>query len=273
MSLFSLTFGDTRPPVTTYNVELMLDEAGGVRRYLVAIDGDATNIKLARLICIEKGVDPFSVYEENDGVVTVDPFTVYTDGAMLRCNIPTGDVPSAITRLSHLSYHQYACVVDTRASGDMTLIPVGGGVIPAAHKYLTNAKVVVAPQSHVHQERILADIETHLRDLPREGVVIRTFEIGREEPCYLRGPSMGDPPVPESAVYYKNRWPRITQSRMVDAEPARTTVVTVIVSDGVLATAFYGPLAPREPDDVGMTSAQREESVRFWSQHALVPEP
>ena len=273
MSLFSLTFGDTRRPITTYNVELMLDEMGGKRRYLVSIDGDATNVKLARLICIENGVDPFEVYEERGCEVCVDPFTVYHDGAMLRCNIPTGDVPSAIARMSHLLYDPYVEVVARRSAGDMTPIPVGDGVIPAAHKYLIHSKVVVAPQSHVHQERILADIERCLVDLPREGVVIRTFDIGREEPCYLRGPSMGDDPVPEEAVYYAVRPPRAAASRMINAEPARTTVATAIVIDGVLATAFYGPLAPREPSDPGLTDDNREESVLFWAQHALVPEP
>ena len=95
------------------------------RRYLVSIDGDATNIKLARLICIENGVDPFSVYEVR-GEVCVDPFSVYTEGGRLQSHIPTGDVPSAIMRLDRMTADQYAAF--SAGPNDVPGVPAGSAL-------------------------------------------------------------------------------------------------------------------------------------------------
>ena len=138
--------------------------------------------------------------------------------------------------------------------------------------YLHKSKITITNRSHVHQERILKDIEEHLTDVPRSGLVIRTFEIGRTEPCYIRGPSVGTDPVPESEVYYAARPPRSYMSRMVEGEPTKTNLVTVIVYGGVLATCFYGPLAAREVNDPNLSDMDRAESIAFWSQHALIEE-
>jgi hypothetical protein len=40
----------------------------------------------------------------------------------------------------------------------------------------------------------------------------------------------------------------------------------------MLYTAFGGPLAPKEPGDPTLKDSEREESEKFWSQHALVEE-
>lgn len=137
---------------------------------------------------------------------------------------------------------------------------------------LPKSKIMITDRSHVHQERILKDIEHHLRDVPRSGLIIRTFQINRLEPCYIRGPSVGTDPVPESEVYYAARPPRPYMSRMVRGEPTKTDLVTVIVYDRILATCFYGPLAAREVNDPNLSDMDRVESVAFWSQHALIEE-
>jgi hypothetical protein len=37
----------------------------------------------------------------------------------------------------------------------------------------------------------------------------------------------------------------------------------------ILYTAFGGPLTPKEPGDATLSGEERQESFKFWSQHAL----
>jgi hypothetical protein len=37
----------------------------------------------------------------------------------------------------------------------------------------------------------------------------------------------------------------------------------------ILYTAFGGPLTPKEPGDAALSGEERQESFKFWSQHAL----
>lgn len=137
---------------------------------------------------------------------------------------------------------------------------------------LPKSQITITDRSHVHQVRILKDIEDNLTNVPSSGLVIRTFQIARTEPCYIRGPIVGTDPVPESAVYYAARPPRSYMSRMTEGEPTKTDLVTVIVYGGILATCFYGPLAAREVNDPNLSDMDRAESIAFWSQHALIEE-
>lgn len=110
----------------------------------------------------------------------------------------------------------------------------------------------------------------------RDGFFIETVELpnGLTAPCGLYGPIMGDSPVPEDEVVYLERNGRGYKSRMVRRPIRMVNTITVIAGpDGdepcVLYTAFGGPLAPREPGDPSLPEEEREESLRFWSEHAL----
>lgn len=93
-------------------------------------------------------------------------------------------------------------------------------------------------------------------------------------PCGLHGPATGGAPVSESEVYYRVRGNRPGPTRMVARPAVQSSKLTMIVGphngETILFTAYGGPLAPREPFDAGLTDdASREESRRFWSEHAL----
>lgn len=113
----------------------------------------------------------------------------------------------------------------------------------------------------------------------RNGFFIETITVppGEKLECGLYGPVMGDPPVPESEVEYVVRGGRKGPSRLVPWVKRPTNKLTVIAGpDGddacVLYTAFGGPSAPREPWDPGLDEAGREESKKFWAEHALTRE-
>ena len=61
--------------------------------------------------------------------------------------------------------------------------------------------------------------------------------------------------------------------------PIETSIITIGLANDVkvdgknkMFTAFYGPLAPKEPTDPTLSDAEREEAVKFWSKHALTLE-
>lgn len=96
-------------------------------------------------------------------------------------------------------------------------------------------------------------------------------------PCGLYGPAAGDPVVAEADVLYQRRGPRQYDSRMVRRPSRPTKTVTVIAGPHadlpcVLYTAFGGALSPKEPGDASLADKDREESQRFWAQHALATE-
>lgn len=102
--------------------------------------------------------------------------------------------------------------------------------------------------------------------------------VGSFVHCGLYGPAMGDPPVPESEVYYAARPGRAWPSRLVRRPLRRTHLLTVVaveqvVGQWVLATVYGGPEAPREFEDPNLTgNAEIEASAGFWSHHALSAE-
>lgn len=109
-----------------------------------------------------------------------------------------------------------------------------------------------------------------------QGVFAVTFELPEgygDLPCDLRGPALGDAPIPESEVVYRRRSDRAWPSRVLEvAYPRRTRLVTVIAGphDGepcVLYTCYGGPQAPQEPGDPGCRDL--EASRRFWAEHAI----
>jgi hypothetical protein len=112
----------------------------------------------------------------------------------------------------------------------------------------------------------------------RDSFFIETFELPEElgtVPCGIHGPIMGDAPVDEAEVTYQVRGERLFSSRMIAKEERKVRTVTVIAGPHedqacVLFTAFGGPLAPREPEDVSIPSdEERAKSRAFWAQHAL----
>lgn len=95
-------------------------------------------------------------------------------------------------------------------------------------------------------------------------------------PCGLYGPACGDDPVPKNEVVVEKRPGRDWPSRLIDKPMRYSFRATVIAGpaegyDGiVLYTVYGGPAAPREPLDPAIKSeAERQDSERFWAQHAL----
>lgn len=111
----------------------------------------------------------------------------------------------------------------------------------------------------------------------RDAFFIETVTLPEEfgtVPCGLHGPITGEPPVPETEVYYETRPPRTYTSRLCRRPSIQTRQVTVIAGPHeneacILYTAFGGPLSPKEPGDTTLSPEQRAESEKFWAEHAL----
>ena len=122
---------------------------------------------------------------------------------------------------------------------------------------------------HALTENHLAFILARFAD--RQAFFLETIELPAELsslPCSLHGP------VPESEVTYVTRGDRPGPSRMCDRPPRMVRTMTVIggpdaQGEIVLYTAYGGSAAPREPWDTSLDEAGREESRRFWAEHAL----
>jgi hypothetical protein len=113
----------------------------------------------------------------------------------------------------------------------------------------------------------------------REGFFIATLELPEHLaplPCGLYGPLMGDAPVGEDEVTYVRRGNRPGDSRMTHRQPRKVRQMTIICGphegETIMFTAYGGPCAPREPWDESLSTAEREESVAFWKDHALAEE-
>jgi hypothetical protein len=137
----------------------------------------------------------------------------------------------------------------------------------------------------------------------KDAFFIETFELPEElgtVPCGLYGPLVGDAPVPDfvpacgvcspcmfygagtllchvlrQGAHMERRGEREYKSRVVykPARPSRQVTVIAGPHDGlpcVLFTAFGGPLTPKEPNDPTLAPDKREESEKFWREHALV---
>lgn len=115
--------------------------------------------------------------------------------------------------------------------------------------------------------------------LERSSFFIETITLPAElgtVPCALRGPALGEPPVPESLCVWVQRGSRAWASRTIPNPPARSRLVTVVAGPHgdqpcVLYTAYGGPQAPREPGDPALLDDvdARAASDEFWAVHAL----
>lgn len=132
--------------------------------------------------------------------------------------------------------------------------------------------------SHLDHGMTVEALEFIQRELgDRDGFFIETLELPEEFrtlECALRGPLVGDEPIPESECHYEFRGNRDGKSRVCRRGYLPTRKVTVVAGphEGhacVLYTAYPGPAAPREPFDKGLDEASLEESKRFWAEHAL----
>lgn len=121
-------------------------------------------------------------------------------------------------------------------------------------------------------------IQALVTQLNPEGFFLKTLPLPEGTPdvlCGIYGPNMGDAPVPEAEVTYKQRTPDRPMSRMVARPQRPVRIVTLIgttTPEGVLVfTCYGGPQAEREPGDPSLQNdpAALEAAKRFWSQHAL----
>ena len=164
--------------------------------------------------------------------------------------------------------------------------------------------------SHLDHGLSTAQVDYLLRLFAdRSEFFITTIELPEELGgvlCGLFGPIMGDEPVRQADVTHAPRGDRAYSSRLVERPMRPTNKVTVIAGPHkehacVLYTAFGGPSAPQEPEDItrqivetnrlldaefertpGYSDAtkalqdklealsqKRHESVKFWTEHAL----
>lgn len=127
-------------------------------------------------------------------------------------------------------------------------------------------------------------LQEQVRD--RDGFYILTLDLPPELPqlqSALRGPAVGDAPIPESEVTWEKRGDRAYNSRLTEMGTVPTRKVTLIAGphkeeDGrewtcLLYTAFPGPLAPKETLDPTLKPEEREASESFWAEHALSKSP
>lgn len=138
-------------------------------------------------------------------------------------------------------------------------------------------------QGSCHDPPCFADVPSHIAWLTlhfadRTGFFLETVELPAELPplaCGLHGPLVGDAPVLEFEVTYRQRGDRPGSSRLCSRPVRPTRLLTVIAGpEGedpcVLYTAFGGPAAPREPFDPSLgEGAVLEASRSFWAVHAL----
>ena len=130
---------------------------------------------------------------------------------------------------------------------------------------------------HVADAVIQAVLEAHKETENPDGKVL-VVEVPLPEDmrlaCRLRGPAVGDPPVPEDEVVYVIREGRDWPSRMVLRPPVFTAVLTVVMGPYggdplVLYTCYPGPAAPKEPGDPGLLLEEKDAAIKFWAEHAL----
>jgi hypothetical protein len=132
-----------------------------------------------------------------------------------------------------------------------------------------------------HDDHGLTQEHLELIDQELEGVedffVIKHIELPEGTPdlmSALYGPTAGDEPVEEGAVFYEARGNRAGPSRLVvrPHRPCRNMVLIALPQKGFIITA-YGTQAdspsPREWWDAGMKPHEAIEAAQFWSQHAL----
>lgn len=133
------------------------------------------------------------------------------------------------------------------------------------------------PESHLDHglsKEAIAFVLAKFAD--RQAFFVETFDLPDgmgELDCGLHGPLVGDAPVPEGEVFYRQRGDRQYGSRMC-GRPARKTRTCTVVGgpeggECILYTSYGGPAAPREPNDPNLPDVEREASAMFWAVHAL----
>lgn len=148
----------------------------------------------------------------------------------------------------------------TQGRADDLLFQVGKGVMP---------EVVHAD----HNIPRLA-VAWAVAQMQGEGVQVGTFRTpGKNHPCGLHGPAMGDAPIPEAEVILRQRTEDRPPSRLVKRPlrfvPEFTVVALIKGESRTVFTVYGGPEAPREPGDPSMSPEQEAEARAFWAQHAL----
>lgn len=82
-------------------------------------------------------------------------------------------------------------------------------------------------------------------------------------------------PVDDKVISWKRRGTRPYASPIVSGSPVKTNYISIIckVNNGIctVITAFWGKLAPKEPENC-LPSDNLQESIEFWSTHALLKE-
>jgi hypothetical protein len=160
-------------------------------------------------------------------------------------------------------------------------------------------KLIISPKSHLDHGLVSGHITLIAMALEgrENGFCILQLDIPTSLPpleCGLRGPTVGTPPVLDKYTRMSTRGDRKWASRVFDVTVSldigstgriygRGTeypglldklevrkMVAIVGPDGTLFTAYGGPLAPREPGDTSMNAQEREESIAFWNEHALV---
>lgn len=143
----------------------------------------------------------------------------------------------------------------------------------------------ITSESHLDHEMTEEQREWALKELEEGRAAIKIFaesdsvtcavvtlpERLGTVPCALRGPTVGDGPI-TGGVFWKRRLGRSWPSRLCGLPLTTSRLVSMVVVDGVLATIYGGPIAPREvfdPDLPKSSDSAIEYSLQFWSEHVL----
>lgn len=142
-------------------------------------------------------------------------------------------------------------------------------------------KIILTSQDGFELTRLSGHMRQHLDVLPLLHEAVRRVDFSPHEDMVraevdfgrVIGASAKVATAPGDDVYFARRVGRDTLTRFVrgrEAEP--TSVLSFIASkrNRTLVTAYFGTLAPREPDDVFESEAARQAAVEFWARHALV---
>ena len=132
--------------------------------------------------------------------------------------------------------------------------------------------------SHLHLEpyiltRALMDCGLRVYDMDGGDIIkiVLPDAFDEPQPCYLVEADMDC-----DRVYYERRGNRKGFSRMIRAQPTTSNNLVIILkksgSHYIIITAYAGDISPKEPWDTSISTPEEyEQSLRFWTTHALVP--
>ena len=146
---------------------------------------------------------------------------------------------------------------------------------PSSQYNLNSGEPVNITGGHIHKglEPLLPEVLSKVSDTDAnsEGLIIKTVDVGR-----VVGKNNLVKVDSNDKIYYKRRGDRKGKSKMVaNRKPEDSSEVTIIMqkqSNGgyQLYTIFVGPPAEQEPWDENVRDKQK--SIEFWKNHALVDE-